>query len=99
MLPADVVSIVPPGVGPAAAALLDVTESLQARAREHGWPVRVCALSPAEVDAAAHARWGLPPDRLLDPGHVADLVRTAVTLPADVVLHRAVLVGRTEPPR
>jgi hypothetical protein len=41
-------------------------------------------------------QWGLPQERMMDPAVVAGLVRTAVTLPPEVVLQQAVVTLRNE---
>jgi NAD(P)-dependent dehydrogenase (short-subunit alcohol dehydrogenase family) len=78
------------------AALLKLTEVLQSEARERGWPVRVCALSPAAMDTPMMEQWGLPPGRMMDPAAVASVARLALTLPPDVVLQSAVVTPRVE---
>jgi len=78
------------------AALLKLTEVLQSEVRERGWPLRVCALSPAAMNTPMMDQWSLPEEKMMDPGYVAQLIRVAVTLPPTVVLQSAVLVSRTE---
>ncbi|MGL5859280.1 MAG: SDR family oxidoreductase [Angustibacter sp.] len=78
------------------AALLKLTEVLQTEAREQQWPVRVCALNPAAMATPMMDQWGLPAERMMDPAVVAGLVRTAVTLPPQVVLQSAVITTRLE---
>lgn len=104
--PGDVVNIgsisaVTVGVGAAAynaskAALLKLTEVLQTEAREYGWPLRVTGIQPAAMDTPMMDQWGLPSERKMDPGVVAGLVRTAVTLPPQVVLQSATITLRNE---
>lgn len=78
------------------AALLKLTEVLQTESRERGWPVRVCALSPAAMDTPMMEQWGLPAERMMDPAAVASVARLALTLPPDVVLQSAVITPRVE---
>lgn len=104
--PGDVVNIgsisaVTVGVGAAAynaskAALLKLTEVLQTEAREYGWPLRVTGIQPAAMDTPMMDQWGLPSERKMDPAVVAGLVRTAVTLPPEVVLQSATITLRNE---
>jgi len=103
---ADIVNVVSisaltVGAGAAAynsskAALLKLTEVLQTEAREHGWPVRICALHPAAMATPMMDQWGLPPERMMDPEIVAGLIRTAITLPPEAVLQTAVVTLRNE---
>lgn len=103
---ADIVSVVSisaltVGAGAAAynaskAALGKFTEVLQTEAREHGWPVRVTAIHPAAMNTPMMDQWGLPDERMMDPHIVADLIRYAVTLPAEVVLQNAIPTLRNE---
>lgn len=104
--PADLLSVVSisaltVGAGAGAynaskAALLKLTEVLQTEARERGWPLRVCALSPAAMNTPMMDQWHLPPEKMMDPAAVASVVRLAVTLPPGVVLQSAVITSRTE---
>ena len=104
--PADILSVVSisaltVGSGAGAynaskAALLKLTEVLQTEARERGWPVRVCALSPAAMATPMMDQWHLPAEKMMDPATVAELVHFAITLPPQVVLQSAVLTARTE---
>ena len=104
--PADLLSVVSisaltVGAGAGAynaskAALLKLTEVLQTEARERGWPIRVCALSPAAMNTPMMDQWHLPAEKMMDPSSVARVVRLAVTLPPDVVLQSAVITARTE---
>jgi hypothetical protein len=41
-------------------------------------------------------QWHLPPEKMMDPAVVAGLIRTAVTLPPQVVLQSVVVTPRTE---
>lgn len=104
--PADIVCVVSisaltVGAGAGAynaskAALLKLTEVMQTEARERAWPVRVSALNPAAMNTPMMEQWGLPQERMMDPGVVAELIRVAVTLPPEVVLQSAVLTLRNE---
>ncbi len=78
------------------AALGKLTEVMQTEAREQGWPVRVAALHPAAMATPMMDQWGLPPERMMDPHIVAGIVRTAVTLPPEVVLQNAIPTLRNE---
>lgn len=78
------------------AALAKLTEVLQTEVREHGWPVRVCAIHPAAMDTPMMDQWGLPPERKMDPRIVAELIRHAITLPPEAVLQSAVPTLRNE---
>lgn len=103
---ADIVNVVSisaltVGAGAAAynsskAALLKLTEVLQTEAREHAWPVRICALNPAAMATPMMDQWGLPPERMMDPDIVAGLIRTAITLPPEATLQTAVVTLRNE---
>lgn len=104
--PADVVNIVSisaltVGAGAGAynsskAALLKLTEVMQTEARERSWPVRVTAVNPAAMDTPMMEQWGLPQHRMMPPSVVAGLVRTAATLPPEVVLQSLVVTTRVE---
>jgi NAD(P)-dependent dehydrogenase (short-subunit alcohol dehydrogenase family) len=104
--PGDVVNIgsisaVTVGVGAGAynaskAALLKLTEVLQTEAREYRWPLRVTGIQPAAMDTPMMDQWGLPSERKMDPAVVAGIVRTAVTLPPEVVLQSATITLRNE---
>lgn len=78
------------------AALLKLTEVMQTEARERQWPARVSAINPAAMATPMMDQWGLPEDRMMDPAIVARLVRTAVTLPPEVVLQSLVVTTRVE---
>jgi NAD(P)-dependent dehydrogenase (short-subunit alcohol dehydrogenase family) len=78
------------------AALGKLTEVLQTEAREHSWPVRVSAIHPAAMATPMMDQWSLPPERMMDPAIVAGLIRTAMTLPSEVVLQNAIPVLRNE---
>jgi NAD(P)-dependent dehydrogenase (short-subunit alcohol dehydrogenase family) len=105
-VPADIVCVVSisaltVGAGAGAynsskAALLKLTEVLQTEVRERGWPVRVCAVNPAAMRTPMMDQWHLPDERMMDPAHVAALIRTAVTLPPDIVLQSLVVTPRVE---
>lgn len=78
------------------AALLKLTEVMQTEAREREWPVRVSAINPAAMATPMMDQWSLPPERMMDPAVVADLIRFAVTLPPEAVLQSAVVTLRNE---
>lgn len=78
------------------AALGKLTEVLQTEAREHGWPVRVCAIHPAAMNTPMMEQWSLPEERMMDPRIVADLIRHAITLPPEAVLVNAIPTLRNE---
>jgi len=78
------------------AALLKLAEVMQTEAREHAWPARVTAVNPAAMATPMMDQWGLPPERMMDPAVVAGMIRTAVTLPPEVVLQSFVLTTRRE---
>lgn len=78
------------------AALLKLTEVMQTEAREREWPVRVSAINPAAMATPMMDQWGLPPERMMDPRTVAELIRFAVTLPPEGVLQSAVITLRNE---
>ena len=78
------------------AALLKLTEVMQTEARERGWPARVSAINPAAMATPMMDQWGLPAEKMMDPAVVAGLIRTAVTLPRDVVLQSLVVTTRVE---
>ena len=78
------------------AALGKLTEVLQAEAREHEWPVRVCAVHPAAMNTPMMEQWGLPPERMMDPRIVSGLILHAITLPPEAVLVNAVPTLRNE---
>lgn len=104
--PADIVSVISisaltVGAGAAAynsskAALLKLTEILQTEARERGWPVRVCALSPSAMDTPMMAQWSLPAEKMMHPRTVARLIAVALTMPDDAMLQSAVVTSRVE---
>jgi NAD(P)-dependent dehydrogenase (short-subunit alcohol dehydrogenase family) len=104
--PADVVNIVSisaltVGTGASAynsskAALLKFTEVLQAEARERQLPVRACALSPSAMNTPMMGQWHLPEERMMDPGAIASLVSTIVTLPPDMTVQSLIVTGRNE---
>ena len=78
------------------AAMLKLAEVMQTEAREREWPVRVSVLNPAAMNTPMMDQWGLPDERMMDPAIVAGLVRTAVTLPPEVVLQSLVVTMRNE---
>lgn len=78
------------------AALLKLTEVMQTEAREQDWPARVTALNPAAMNTPMMDQWGLPDEKKMDPFIVAGLIRTAVTMPPEVVLQSAVVTLRNE---
>ena len=78
------------------AAVGKLAEVLQTEAREHAWPVRVSSVHPAAMATPMMDQWGLPPERMMDPAIVADLIRHAVTLPPEAVLQNAVPTLRNE---
>lgn len=78
------------------AAMLKLAEVLQSEARERGWPVRVAALNPAAMNTPMMDQWHLPQEKMMDPAVVAGLVRTAVTLPPDVMVQSLVVTTRNE---
>jgi 3-oxoacyl-[acyl-carrier protein] reductase len=78
------------------AALGKLTEVLQTEAREHEWPVRVCAVHPAAMNTPMMDQWGLPPERMMDPRIVSGLIVHAITLPPEAVLVNAVPTLRNE---
>jgi 3-oxoacyl-[acyl-carrier protein] reductase len=103
---ADVVCIVSisaltVGAGAAAynsskAAMHKLAEVTQTESRERGWPARVAIVDPAAMNTPMMDQWGLPQERMMDPAIVAGLVRTAVTLPPEVVLQNVVVTLRNE---
>jgi NAD(P)-dependent dehydrogenase (short-subunit alcohol dehydrogenase family) len=104
--PADVVCVVSisaltVGAGAGAynaskAALLKLTEVMQTEARERDWPVRVSAINPAAMNTPMMDQWGLPDERMMPPAVVARIIRTAITLPPEVVLQSVVVTTRNE---
>jgi len=78
------------------AALHKLAEVMQTESRERGWPARVSIIHPAAMATPMMDQWGLPPERMMDPEIVAGLVRTAVTLPPEVVLQTLVVTLRNE---
>lgn len=104
--PADLVfvssiSALTVGAGAAAynaskAALTKFAEIVQTEARERSWPVRVTAMHPAAMNTPMMEQWGLQPEQMMDPAIVAGLIRTAISLPPEVVLQTAVPTLRRE---
>jgi NAD(P)-dependent dehydrogenase (short-subunit alcohol dehydrogenase family) len=78
------------------AAMHKLAEVMQTEARERGWPARVSIIDPAAMNTPMMDQWGLPPERMMDPEIVAGLVRTAITLPPEVVLQSLVVTLRNE---
>jgi NAD(P)-dependent dehydrogenase (short-subunit alcohol dehydrogenase family) len=78
------------------AAMHKLAEVMQTEARESQWPARVSIIDPAAMATPMMDQWGLPPERMMDPAIVAGLVRTAVTLPPEVVLQSLVVTLRNE---
>ncbi len=78
------------------AALLKLAEVMQTEARERSWPVRVSAINPAAMATPMMDQWSLPPERMMDPAVVAELIRFAVTLPPEGYLQSAVIALRNE---
>jgi 3-oxoacyl-[acyl-carrier protein] reductase len=78
------------------AAMLKYAEVLQTEARERSWPIRVTTLNPAAMNTPMMDQWHLPDEKMMDPAVVAGLIRTAVTLPAEVVLQSLVVTTRHE---
>lgn len=78
------------------AAMHKLAEVMQTESREHSWPARVSIIDPAAMNTPMMDQWGLPEERMMDPAIVAGLVRTAVTLPPEVVLQSLVVTLRNE---
>jgi NAD(P)-dependent dehydrogenase (short-subunit alcohol dehydrogenase family) len=78
------------------AALGKFAEIVQTEAREHAWPIRVSAIHPAAMATPMMDQWHLPPERMMDPAIVADLIRHAVTMPPEAVLQNAIPTLRNE---
>jgi NAD(P)-dependent dehydrogenase (short-subunit alcohol dehydrogenase family) len=78
------------------AAMHKLAEVMQTESRERSWPARVSIIDPAAMATPMMDQWGLPPERMMDPAIVAGLVRTAVTLPPEVVLQSLVVTLRNE---
>jgi NAD(P)-dependent dehydrogenase (short-subunit alcohol dehydrogenase family) len=78
------------------AAMHKLGEVMQTESRERDWPARVSILDPAAMNTPMMDQWGLPQERMMDPAIVAGLVRTAVTLPPEVVLQSLVVTLRNE---
>jgi NAD(P)-dependent dehydrogenase (short-subunit alcohol dehydrogenase family) len=78
------------------AAMHKLAEVMQTESRERHWPARVSIIDPAAMATPMMDQWGLPPERMMDPTIVAGLVRTAVTLPSEVVLQSLVVTLRNE---
>lgn len=78
------------------AAMHKLAEVMQTESRERGWPARVSIVDPAAMNTPMMDQWGLPEERKMDPAIVARLVRTAVTLPPEVVLQSLVVTLRNE---
>jgi NAD(P)-dependent dehydrogenase (short-subunit alcohol dehydrogenase family) len=78
------------------AAMHKLAEVMQTEARERGWPARVSIIDPAAMNTPMMDQWGLPEERKMDPAIVAGLVRTAITLPPEVVLQNVVITLRNE---
>ncbi len=104
--PADIVSVVSisaltVGSGAAAynsskAAALKLAEVMQSEARERGWPVRISAINPSAMNTPMMDQWHLKPEQMMDPLHVARVIRVACTLPPDMVLQSVVVTSRVE---
>jgi NAD(P)-dependent dehydrogenase (short-subunit alcohol dehydrogenase family) len=78
------------------AAMHKLAEVMQTESRERDWPARVSIIDPAAMNTPMMDQWGLPQERMMDPAIVAGLVRTAVTLPAEVVLQSLTITLRNE---
>lgn len=78
------------------AAMHKLAEVMQTEARERDWPARVSIIDPAAMNTPMMEQWSLPDEKMMDPFVVAGLIRTAVTLPPDVVLQSAVVTKRIE---
>jgi NAD(P)-dependent dehydrogenase (short-subunit alcohol dehydrogenase family) len=78
------------------AAMHKLAEVLQTESREQSWPARVSIIDPAAMNTPMMDQWSLPPERMMDPAVVAGLVRTAITLPPEVVLQSLVVTLRNE---
>ncbi|WP_051551270.1 SDR family oxidoreductase [Nocardioides sp. URHA0020] len=78
------------------AAMHKLAEVLQTESREHSWPARVSIIDPAAMNTPMMDQWSLPQERMMDPAIVAGLVRSAVTLPPEVVLQSLVVTLRNE---
>ena len=78
------------------AAMHKLAEVMQTESRERDWPARVSIIDPAAMNTPMMDQWGLPQERMMDPAIVAGLVRTAVALPAEVVLQNVVVTLRNE---
>jgi NAD(P)-dependent dehydrogenase (short-subunit alcohol dehydrogenase family) len=78
------------------AAMLKLAEVMQTEARERQWPARVSIINPAAMNTPMMEQWGLPEERMMDPAAVARVIRTAITLPPELVLQNVVLTMRNE---
>jgi NAD(P)-dependent dehydrogenase (short-subunit alcohol dehydrogenase family) len=78
------------------AAMLKLAEVMQTEAREREWPARVTIVNPAAMNTPMMEQWGLPDERMMDPSAVARVIRTAITLPPELVMQNVVLTMRNE---
>jgi NAD(P)-dependent dehydrogenase (short-subunit alcohol dehydrogenase family) len=78
------------------AAMLKLAEVMQTEAREREWPARVSIINPAAMNTPMMEQWGLPDERMMDPAAVAQVIRTAISLPPELVMQNVVLTMRNE---
>jgi NAD(P)-dependent dehydrogenase (short-subunit alcohol dehydrogenase family) len=78
------------------AAMLKLAEVMQTEARERDWPARVTIVNPAAMNTPMMDQWGLPDERMMDPAAVARVIRTAISLPPEMVMQNVVLTMRNE---
>jgi NAD(P)-dependent dehydrogenase (short-subunit alcohol dehydrogenase family) len=78
------------------AAFAKATEIFQTEVREFGHPCRIQGIMPAAMDTPMMEQWGIPKDRMMDPGDVAAEIVHGLRRPASVLGQNLIFTPRVE---
>ncbi len=78
------------------AAFAKATEIFQTETREFGHPCRIQGIMPAAMDTPMMAQWGIPKERMMDPGDVAAEVVHGLKRPRSVLGQNLIFTPRVE---
>jgi NAD(P)-dependent dehydrogenase (short-subunit alcohol dehydrogenase family) len=78
------------------AAFTKATEIFQTEVREFGHPCRIQAIMPAAMDTPMMEQWGIPPERMMDPGDVAAEIVHGLRRPTTVLGQNLIFTPRVE---
>jgi len=78
------------------AAFAKATEIFQTEVREFGHPCRIQGIMPAAMDTPMMEQWGIPTDRMMDPGDVAAEIVHGLRRPASVLGQNLIFTPRVE---